>query len=65
MAMWLHVLALLPVAVSSSREVVNFDFGWRHHLGLHGTPSPPSPPRSCDGAIITHGENWVSATHVT
>ena len=45
----LLLLLLLPArvasfAASSAREVVSFDFGWRHRRGLHGTPGAHSLP---------------------
>ncbi len=43
---------LLAIAArgGTARDVVSFDFGWRHRLGLHAWPLPPpapAPPADC------------------
>ena len=58
----LVVVGVSAVTADSPREVVNFDFGWRHMLGSGGTPSPPGPPRSCNESSIVQGANWVGVT---
>lgn len=42
-----HLLALLPTV--AARDVVSFDFGWKHRTGLHDWAAPDArPPKNPD-----------------
>jgi hypothetical protein len=52
MALAAVLLLALPSAAASSREDVNFNFGWTHRYGLHkepplAPPAPTPPPTPC------------------
>jgi hypothetical protein len=57
----MRVVSILTLFVlaSASREVVNFDFAWRHHLGHDSGPSPAPPsPRQANCTAGEVGVNW-------